>query len=96
MNIDDKILDKLEKLSSIKVPDDKREAMKSDLSKIVNFVEVLNELDLDDAQATVSTTLGGTRLRDDEPYENPQIIKDIIKHAPKSSGQYFEVPKIIE
>ena len=47
MYIDDKMLEKLEKLSALKIPDDKREEFKEQLSKIVDFVEVLNELNLD-------------------------------------------------
>lgn len=46
MQIDDALLSKLEKLSSLKTNDDKREEIKRQLSEIVSFVDVLNELDL--------------------------------------------------
>ena len=39
MNIDDTLLNKLEKLSSLKINDDKRELVKSQLDGILNFVE---------------------------------------------------------
>ena len=38
MNIDDTLLNKLEKLSSLKINDDKRELVKSQLDGILNFV----------------------------------------------------------
>jgi len=35
-------------------------------------------------------------FREDIPVSNPEIIEDILKHAPKSEGGFFVVPKIIE
>lgn len=46
MTINDELLNKLEKLSAIKISPDKREDTKRQLSEIVGFVEVLDELDL--------------------------------------------------
>ena len=45
MNVNDELLNKLEKLSAIKIADDKRTKIKEQLSEIVGFVEILNELD---------------------------------------------------
>ncbi len=95
VHIDDKMLEKLEKLSALKIPDDKREEFKSQLSKIVDFVDVLNELNLDGVEAAVSTISGGTLLRDDEPVKS-DVIDIILQNAPKKHGRSFEVPKIIE
>ncbi len=41
MQIDDKMLEKLEKLSALKIPDHNREEFKSQLGKIVDFVDFL-------------------------------------------------------
>ncbi|MDY3133606.1 MAG: Asp-tRNA(Asn)/Glu-tRNA(Gln) amidotransferase subunit GatC [Campylobacter lanienae] len=95
MYIDDKMLEKLEKLSALKIPDDKREEFKEQLSKIVDFVEVLNELNLDNLEATISPVGGGTLLRDDEPLKS-DVIDIILENAPQKQGRSFEVPKIIE
>lgn len=95
MQIDDKMLEKLEKLSALKIPDDKREEFKGQLSKIVDFVDVLNELNLDGIEAAVSTVSGGTPLRDDEPHKS-DVIDIILQNAPQKQGKSFEVPKIIE
>ncbi|AII15025.1 Glu-tRNA(Gln) amidotransferase, subunit C [Campylobacter iguaniorum] len=95
MQIDDKMLDKLEKLSAFKIPEGNREEFKSQLGNIVDFVEVLNELDLDNVEAAVSTISGGTPFREDTPVAG-DVIDIILQNAPKKEDRYFEVPKIIE
>jgi len=96
MQINDTLLSKLEKLSALKIDDNKREEAIAELSKIVNFVEILNELDLAHEKASFTTLKGGTPFRDDIPSVNEEIIKTILEHAPKSENMYFTVPKIIE
>jgi len=96
MRIDDTLLSKLEKLSALKIDDNKREEAIAELTKIVNFVEILNELDLTSEKASFTTLKGGTPFRDDIPNVNEEIIKIILEHAPKSENMYFTVPKIIE
>ncbi len=95
-NIDDKLLTKLEKLSSLKIDDAKREDMIKEISKIVDFVENLNELDLDDKDASFSVIEKGTPFRDDKPSNDPKIIKVILDNAPDADEGFFIVPKIIE
>jgi aspartyl-tRNA(Asn)/glutamyl-tRNA(Gln) amidotransferase subunit C len=96
MKIDDTLLQKLEKLSSLKISDDKREGVIGQLSEIVSFVEILNELNLDNEEATFTTLSGGTPLREDIPRVSPHIIETILKHAPMRDNGFFVVPKIIE
>lgn len=96
MKIDETLLQKLEKLSSLKIQEDKRESMISEIAKIVDFVENLNELDLDDKEASFSTIAGGTPFREDTPANKPEIIETILENAPKREGGFFVVPKIIE
>ena len=96
MKIDDALLTKLEKLSSLSIEESKREETVKEIGQIVDFVENLNELDLNDKDDHFSTIEGGTPFRDDEPSVDPNIIKDILDVAPKAKGGFFVVPKIIE
>ena len=96
MKIDDTLLQKLEKLSALKISDEKREGVINQLSEIVSFVENLNELDLSTEEATFTTVAGGTPLREDKSSVNPEIIKTILTYAPQSENGFFVVPKIIE
>ncbi len=96
MIIDDKLLTKLEKLSAFTIPQEKRENFKKELVEFVNFAEILNELDLQNLEAQVSTINGGTPFRQDIPKENKDIKEIVLKNAPNSENDYFVVPKIIE
>ncbi len=96
MNIDDQLLERLSKLSSLTIDESKKESLKSELSDIVNFVENLNEVDVEGISATFSTIEGGTALREDVTSQDLELSKHILDHAPKSEDGSFVVPKIIE
>jgi len=96
MQVDDALLSRLEKLSYLKVSDDKREEIIEQLSEIVGFVDNLSELDTENVDATFAMSDTATPLREDTPNCDPQIHEEILKHAPKSADDFFIVPKIIE
>ncbi|EAH9820898.1 Asp-tRNA(Asn)/Glu-tRNA(Gln) amidotransferase subunit GatC [Campylobacter jejuni] len=94
MQIDEKLLSKLEKLSALQITKNRNETI-AQLSEIVNFVEKLNELDLDSQEIAVSTIKGGAPLRIDE-IRNSNVIDEVLDFAPKKQEHFFVVPKIIE
>lgn len=96
MNIDEKLLARLETLSSLNIDESKKEDMIKNLGEIVAFVENLNELDVSKIEATFTTLSGGTPMQEDEVVSNPEVAQSILKNAPKSEDGYFIVPKIIE
>jgi len=96
MTVDDKLIDKLAKLSSLEIDDSKKEHLKSELGDIINFVENLNEIDVSQIDATFTTVEGGTPLREDVSKQDLEMSTHILNHAPKSEDGYFIVPKIIE
>ncbi|RXK13501.1 Asp-tRNA(Asn)/Glu-tRNA(Gln) amidotransferase GatCAB subunit C [Halarcobacter mediterraneus] len=96
MTVDDKLIDKLAKLSSLEIEESKKEVLKSELADIINFVENLNEIDVSNIEATFNTVEGGTPLREDVSTQDLELSKHILANAPKSEDNYFIVPKIIE
>jgi aspartyl-tRNA(Asn)/glutamyl-tRNA(Gln) amidotransferase subunit C len=96
VTIDNRVLENLEKLSMLKIEDNKKEELASQLTEILEYIENLNELDTDSLDASFSTLSGGTPMRKDTPNSNPQIAKDILSHAPDAQNDFFIVPKIIE
>lgn len=96
MQIDDKLLERLETLSYLKISDDKRGEIIEQLSEIVSFVDNLSELDTEGVDDTFAMTAEGTRLRPDTASCDTQINNDILANAPQSSEHFFIVPKIIE
>ena len=95
MIIDNSVLEKLEKLSMLKIEDNKKEELASQLTEILSYVENLSELDTSELDGTFSTLAGGTPLREDTPSSTTQISKDILTHAPDAENDFFIVPKII-
>ena len=96
MQVDDALLSKLEKLSFLKVDEDKREEIIEQLSEIVTFVDNLSELNTDGVDDNFAMSDDETKLRADIPNVDTQINDDIINNAPKSGDHFFIVPKIIE
>jgi len=96
MQVDDALLTKLEKLSFLKISDDKREEIVNQLSQIVNFVDNLSELNTDNVDDKFAMSDEATFLREDTAFCNSKINDDILKNAPMSSDHFFIVPKIIE
>jgi aspartyl-tRNA(Asn)/glutamyl-tRNA(Gln) amidotransferase subunit C len=96
MQVDDALLSKLEKLSYLKISDDKREEIKEQLSEIVSFVDNLSSLNTDGIDDNFAMSDKGTFTREDIPSCNKNINEDIIKNAPQSGDNFFIVPKIIE
>jgi len=93
MKIDVKLVERLENLSMLEV--ENKEDMAKNLSEIVEFVEMLNELDTSNIDSAFNVLNTSTPLRNDEVKEE-KIIDDVLAHAPKAKDGYFIVPKIIE
>ena len=96
MTVDDNLIAKLSKLSSLEIDDSKKENLKAELADIINFIENLNEIDVSNIEATFNTVEGGTPLREDEAKQDLELSNHILKYAPKSEDGYFIVLKIIE
>ena len=96
MTIDNNTIDKLAKLSSLEIEEDKKEALGKELADIVGFVENLNEIDVSSVEATFTTISGGQPLREDTSFKEDGLSEAIMKNAPKSEENYFIVPAIIE
>jgi len=96
MQVDNELLTKLEKLSNLKISEDKREEITSQLSEIMSFVNNLSELDTTGVDDNFAMTNSATPLREDTPSCDKTINDNIMQHAPQSADHFFIVPKIIE
>ncbi|ADR33835.1 aspartyl/glutamyl-tRNA(Asn/Gln) amidotransferase subunit C [Sulfuricurvum kujiense DSM 16994] len=96
MKIDETLLQRLEKLSYLQIPQEHREEMIAQLSEIVSFVDNLSELSTEGVDATFAMSEVSTRLREDVGTVDRAVNDDILAHAPHSQEHFFIVPKIIE
>jgi len=96
MTIDDKTIDKLARLSSLEISQQRKETLKEELGQIVTFVENLNDIDVSGVEATFTTLKGGQPLRTDEVTSKKEVSAHIMANAPKTADNHFVVPTIIE
>jgi len=86
-------VEKLEKLAMVEVADKGKIAR--ELSEIVEFVEILNQLDVSREPTTFSPLERTTPLGEDIPVRS-KVIDKILENAPRREGNFFLVPQIIE
>lgn len=96
MQVDEALLTRLEKLSFLKIEDNKREEIIKQMSEIVSFVDNLSELNTDGVDETFAMSDAATFTRVDTPSCDTSVNDNILKNAPKSGDHFFIVPKIIE
>lgn len=92
MIINDELLKRLEKLSSLKLDDKVRQKLICDFDDILKFVDVLNEIDTKNLNLEIQNY---TPLREDTP-KKADVIDNVLQNAPSTVGHFFSVPKIIE
>jgi len=88
------MIDHLAHLSKLKFDDAEKQSLKTDLQKMIAFVEKLQELDT--SGVTPLTHMGSTEnaLRND--VVAGMISREAgLKNAPVKDDQYFKVPKVI-
>lgn len=88
-------VDKLAHLARLEFSDKEKEAMMEDMDKILEFVDKINELDLEGVEPLVYMNEETNRLRNDEQRE--VVTKDeALKNAPDRDTDYFLVPKVLK
>ncbi|GAA7913949.1 Asp-tRNA(Asn)/Glu-tRNA(Gln) amidotransferase subunit GatC [Helicobacter pylori] len=93
MQIDDALLQRLEKLSMLEIKDEHKESVKGHLAEVLGFVENIFALETNDLKTDTKLY---TPLREDESKSQPHIAKEILSQNKHSQDHYFVVPKIIE
>lgn len=86
---------KVAHLARLKLSDAELEALTSQLAGVLEYVDVLNELDTEDVEPMVHAVELSNVLRADEP--RPSLPREAaLANAPKSDGRFFLVPQIID
>jgi aspartyl-tRNA(Asn)/glutamyl-tRNA(Gln) amidotransferase subunit C len=79
------------KLARLRLDDAELERMAGELSVILEHVERVNELDLDEVEATSHVVELENVLRPDEP--RPSLPRErVLEQAPDTDGAGFRVP----
>ena len=95
MSIDIETARKVAHLARIKVEEDRLPALAQEFSNILDFIEQLNEVDVDDVEPMVSVTPMRLKRREDVITDGGYQEK-ILANAPDAREGFFAVPKVVE
>ncbi|NND95036.1 MAG: Asp-tRNA(Asn)/Glu-tRNA(Gln) amidotransferase subunit GatC [Flavobacteriales bacterium] len=95
MKIDDDLINKLSTLSRLQFKGEDLVHIKEDLSKMLEFVEKLNEVDTEGVEPLIHISDEVNRLRKDE-VSSQYSQEEALKNAPSKDSYYFKVPKVIK
>lgn len=95
MNIDSATVQKVANLARIAVEEEQVEGLIQEMSKILTFMEKLNEVDTSDVAPLIYMNPGVNAFREDVVKQEMQV-KEGLMNAAKHNNQFFMVPKIIE
>lgn len=95
MEVTDELVDKLAQLAKLEFKDEKKEQIKGDFQKMLNFVEKLNELDTEGVEPLIHMSDTVNEFRDDT-LEHTISHEDALKNAPEKDSDYFKVPKVLK
>ena len=93
--IDIKTVDEIAHLARLEFDEKAKSGILTDLNRMLQFVDKLNELDTDNIEPLIYMTEEKNILRPDEP-ETTVSQKEALKNAPKKDSDYFKAPKVIE
>lgn len=95
MSVDDATVRKIARLARIEIQDDKVAKVAEGLNGILNWIEMLNEVDVDGVEPMASAVAIALPMREDVVTDG-NIQSSVLKNAPKSDSGFFVVPKSVE
>lgn len=95
MSIDIETARKVAHLARIKVEEDRLPALAAEFSNILDFIEQLNEVNVEGIEPMTSVTPMRLKRREDVVTDGGYQNK-ILKNAPDAREGFFAVPKVVE
>lgn len=95
MKITDETIDHLAHLARLEFNGDQKERIKSDLTKIIQFVDQLSSVNTDGVEPLIFMTPTENVLREDEAVVS--ISKqEALKNAAVHDSDYFKIPTVLK
>jgi aspartyl-tRNA(Asn)/glutamyl-tRNA(Gln) amidotransferase subunit C len=95
MEVNEAMIDKLAHLARLKFSDTEKLEIKTDLQRMIAFVEKLNEVNVEGVEPLLHMSSEINVLRDDV-IEGSVPREDALKNAPLHDEHFFKVPKVIK
>ena len=95
MKIDKNTINKIARLSRIKLDDKESEDYIKDLNSILDWVEQLNEVNTENVEPLSNISSSTLPKREDES-QDANSSQEILENAPDKLEGFFAVPKVVE
>ncbi len=86
---------KLANLSRIKLDDEEAESLRSELEKILGYVDQLSQVDTEGIEPTSQVTGLVNQMRPDEEEDYGTTREDLLKNTPDQKDGYIKVRKVL-
>ena len=94
MEITNEIIDKLAKLAKLQFKNEQREGIRNDLSKIITFVDKIEELETEGVEPLIHMSQEINVLREDEVKETITQVQ-ALQNAPSKDSDYFKISTVL-
>jgi aspartyl-tRNA(Asn)/glutamyl-tRNA(Gln) amidotransferase subunit C len=95
MEVTDEMIENLAGLARLHFSEEEKREIRSDLQRMIAFIDKLNELNTDNVQPVLHMSDGSNVFREDEVHGSV-TREEALKNAPASDGVFFKVPKVIK
>ena len=95
MSLDVATLRRIAKLARIRVDDATLARLGGELGTIIQWVEQLDEVDIEGVAPMTAPLAASLRLRPDRVTDGGRR-DEVLANAPEHQGPYFTVPKVVE
>ena len=93
--VDDTTVDKIAELARLEFNSEDKESIKKDLSKILSYIDKLNEIDTEGVEPLIHISDEYNILREDA-VEETISQEEALKNAPDKNSDYIKIPKVLD
>lgn len=95
MSVDKDTVRRIARLARLAVPETRLEPLAGELNGIFQWVEMLNEVDVDGVPPMTSVVAQKLKWRKDEVTDG-DAAEALMRNAPEREDTFFVVPKVVE
>ena len=95
MEVTDALIDNLANLARLHFNDEEKKEIRSDLERMIAFIDKLNELDTENVKPVLHMSDRTNVFREDE-VQGSVNREEGLRNAPETDGVFFKVPKVIK
>lgn len=94
MKVDKEEILHIAKLACLNIKEEEIEAYRKNLQDILNFANILDNVNTDNVSETISSTSNVNVFREDEikEFKEKELL---LQNAPEEDSQMFSIPKVI-